>query len=87
MSLKTDWLVYVEMTRVGSTAYVRGVTMVSPVAVAHTSREGEGGGGNLYAEESSDSEVDDNTNTTVIVDTWIPILTRQEVATQVIQLR
>jgi hypothetical protein len=55
-------------------------------------REGEGGGGNLYTEESSDSEVEDGevaatSNTTVMVDSWITFLARQEVATQVMQLR
>ena len=50
VSLKTDWLVYEEMTRVGRTAYVRGVTAVSPAAVAliggpsKLGREGEGAG-------------------------------------------
>ena len=98
VSLKTDWLVYEEMTRVGRTAYVRGVTAVSPAAVAliggpsKLGREGEGAGGNLYTEESSDSEVEageaaSTTNTTVMVDTWITFLARQEVATQVMQLR
>ena len=97
VDLKTDWLVYEEMTRVGRTAFVRGVTPVSPSAVAliggpsKLGREGEGGGGNLYLEESSDSEVEmgenSSTNSVVMVDNWITFLAKQEVAVQVMQLR
>ena len=95
--LKTDWLVYEEMTRVGRTAYVRGVTPVSAAAVAligvpsKQGRDGEGVQGNVYLEESSDSEVEmgesSNTNSVVMVDNWITFIAKQEVATQVMQLR
>jgi len=95
--MRTDWLVYEEMTRVGRTAYVRGVTSVSPAAVAiigvpsKQGREGEGVQGNIYLEESSDSEVEmgesSSTNSVVMVDNWITFIAKQEVATQVMQLR
>eukprot|EP00092_Neocalanus_flemingeri_P000813 GFUD01000866.1.p1 GENE.GFUD01000866.1~~GFUD01000866.1.p1 ORF type:complete len:1316 (+),score=569.14 GFUD01000866.1:71-3949(+) len=97
MNLRTDWLVYEEMTRVGRTAYVRGVTPVCPAAVAlfggpsKLSREGEGGGGNLYLEESSDSEVEEVDNSSsssvVMVDSWTVFTCSEEVAMQVMQLR
>jgi len=95
--LKTDWLVYEEMTRVGRTAYVRGVTPVCPAAIAliggpsKLCREGEGTVGNLYLQESSDSEddVDEGStgNSVVMVDNWITFSAKQEVAVSVMQLR
>ena len=66
--ISSDWLVFNEMTRVNRTAYIRGVSLVSQLAVvlfAGPSRlpatavmEADSGvQGNCHMEESSDSEV------------------------------
>ena len=94
--LASDWMVYEEMSRVGRTAFVRGVTPVSPLAVAlfggsgKAGREGEGITGNIYLEETSDSEtedVDTSGHSSVMVDPWIVFSARPGTASQISQLR
>ena len=95
--LATDWMVFEEMSRVGRTAFVRGVTPVSPLALAlfggsgKANREGEGVSGNIYLEETSDSETEDTVDTSghssVMVDPWIVFSARPGTAAQISQLR
>ena len=94
--LASDWMVYEEMSRVGRTAFVRGVTPVSPLAVAlfggsgKAGREGEGVTGNIYLEETSDSEtenMDSSGHSSVMVDPWIVFSARPGTAAQISQLR
>ena len=98
-SLNTDWMVFEEMSRVGRTAFVRGVTPLSPLAVSlfggvgrSNGRDGDGLGGNPYLEETSDSEVETETvdsvsSGVVMVDSWIMFSARPEIAAQISQLR
>ena len=97
-SLGTDWIMYDEMTRVGRAAYMRGVTPVSPLAVAlfagparlsGPSNEAEGVG-NVYVEESSDSEEEEGGSSQASIlslDPWTSFKCSQETVTQVSQLR
>ena len=97
-SLGTDWIMYDEMTRVGRAAYMRGVTPVSPLAVAlfagparlsGPSSEAEGVG-NVYVEESSDSEEEEGGSSqasSLSLDPWTSFKCSQETVTQVSQLR
>ena len=97
-SLGTDWIMYDEMTRVGRAAYMRGVTPVSPLAVAlfagptrlaGPSNEAEGVG-NVYVEESSDSEEEEggaSQASSLSLDPWTSFRCSQETVTQVSQLR
>ena len=96
--LHTDWLVFEEMSRVGRTAFVRGVTPLAPIAVAlfggsgKASREGDGIAGNVYLEETSDSEVEEaaassSGHSVVMVDPWIVFAARPATAAQLQQLR
>ena len=97
-SLGTDWIMYDEMTRVGRAAYMRGVTPVSPLAVAlfagparltGPSNEAEGVG-NVYVEESSDSEEEEGGSSqasSLSLDPWTSFRCSQETVTQVSQLR
>ena len=98
-SLGTDWIMYDEMTRVGRSAYMRGVTPVSPLAVAlfagparlaGPSNEAEGVG-NVYVEESSDSEEEEaggaSQASSLSLDPWTSFRCSQETVTQVSQLR
>lgn len=100
-SLPTDWLLYDEMTRVGRAAYVRGLTCVSPLAVAlfcgparlpGPGSEVDGAGvGNIYLEESSDSEEEEvgagAAAATLSLDSWTTFRCSHEVSAQVSQLR
>ena len=98
ISLGTDWIMYDEMTRVGRAAYMRGVTPVSPLAVAlfagparlaGPSNEAEGVG-NVYVEESSDSEEEEGGSSqasSLSLDPWTSFRCSQETVTQVSQLR
>ena len=93
-SLNTDWLLYEEMSRVGRMALVRGVTPISPITLAlfggSDQSGGESGAGNVYLEETSDSEVEEgegNGSSLVMVDTWTVFNSNQETSQLVSQLR
>ena len=94
-TLNTDWLLYEEMSRVGRIALVKGVTPISPIALALFGGSelpgGEGGGaGNVYMEETSDSEEEEgegNGSSLVMVDTWTVFNSNQETSQLVSQLR
>ena len=93
-SLNTDWLLYEEMSRVGRIALVKGVTPISPITLAlfggSDLASAEGGAGNVYIEETSDSEVeegDGNGSSLVMVDTWTVFNSNQETSELVSQLR
>ena len=93
-SLNTDWLLYEEMSRVGRMALVRGVTPISPITLAlfgGSDQSGvESGAGNVYLEETSDSEVEEgegNGSCLVMVDTWTVFNSNQETSQLVSQLR
>ena len=97
--LETDWLVYNEMTRVGRTAYIRGVSMVSQLAVvlfvgpnrlpATAVMEADAAVQvNCYMEESSDSEEDDHPDTCMLhLDNWISFRCTPDTSQEVLQLR
>lgn len=93
-SLKTDWLLYEEMSRVGRIALVKGVTPISPITLALFGGSDlpgvEGGAGNVYIEETSDSEVEEgegNGSSLVMLDTWTVFNSSQETSQLVSQLR
>ena len=93
-TLNTDWLLYEEMSRVGRIALVKGVTPISPITLALFGASdlpgAEGGAGNVYIEETSDSEVEEgegNGSSLVMVDTWTVFNSSQETSQLVSQLR
>ena len=93
-SLNTDWLLYEEMSRVGRMALVKGVTPISPITLALFGGSdlpgAEGGAGNVYMEETSDSEVEEgegNGSSLVMVDTWTVFNSSQETSQLIAGLR
>lgn len=95
LSLNTDWMLYEEMSRVGRIALVKGVTPLSPLTLAlfgGSDQTGgvEGASGNVYLEETSDSETEEgegNGSSLVMVDTWTVFNSSQETSQLLSQLR
>jgi len=95
--LGTEWFIFDEMSRVGRTALLRGVTPLSGIAIAlfcgsgRCGLDGEPSGGNPYLEETSDSETEGAAAggdwRQLSLDSWTVFHCRQEVHTYVTQMR
>ena len=92
--LNTEWLLYEEMSRVGRMALVKGVTPISALTLALFAGSDQAGGvegaGNVYLEETSDSEVEEgeaNGSSLVTVDTWTVFNSNQETSQLLSHLR